>query len=175
MKLRGQASVPGLHTFRITEDGLQVFSRTLGLVGQRKTFSHVKYLSMGIPALDELMGGGVPEGDSVLIAGSSGTGKSLMATQFLAAGIRAGEPGIAAVCEERPNEYTARASEFGLDLQTPLAEGKLEVIYLRPLDLSVDEMMQEILDAVKRTGAKRLVIDSLAGFEMALAPNRFIA
>jgi circadian clock protein KaiC len=171
MKLRGQASVPGLHTFRITEAGLQAFSRTLGLVGQRKTYSRVKRLSMGIPALDEMMGGGVPEGDSLLIAGSSGTGKSLIATQFLAAGIRVGEPGIAAVFEERPNEYTARASEFGLDLQTPLAEGSLEVIYLRPLDLSVDEMMQEILDAVKRTGAKRLVIDSLAGFEMALAPS----
>jgi circadian clock protein KaiC len=171
MKLRGQASVPGLHTFRITEAGLQAFSRTLGLVGQRKTYSTARRLSMGIPALDEMMGGGVPEGDSLLIAGSSGTGKSLMATQFLAAGIRAGEPGIAAVFEERPNEYTARASEFGLDLQTALSEGSLEVIYLRPLDLSVDEMMQEILDAVKRTGAKRLVIDSLAGFEMALAPS----
>jgi circadian clock protein KaiC len=171
MKLRGQASVPGLHTFRITEAGLQAFSRTLGLVGQRKTYSTARRLSMGIPALDEMMGGGVPEGDSLLIAGSSGTGKSLMATQFLAAGIRAGEPGIAAVFEERPNEYTARAAEFGLDLQTPLAKGSLEVIYLRPLDLSVDEMMQEILDAVKRTGAKRLVIDSLAGFEMALAPS----
>jgi len=171
MKLRGQASVPGLHTFRITEAGLQAFSRTLGLVGERRTYSTVRRLSMGIPVLDEMMGGGVPEGDSLLIAGSSGTGKSLIATQFLAAGIRAGEPGIAAVFEERPNEYTARASEFGLDLQTPLSEGTLEVIYLRPLDLSVDEMMQEILDAVKRTGAKRLVIDSLAGFEMALAPS----
>ncbi len=171
MKLRGQASAPGLHTFRITEAGLQAFSRTLGLVGQRKIYSTVRRLSMGISALDEMMGGGVPEGDSLLIAGSSGTGKSLMATQFLAAGIRAGEPGIAVVFEERPNEYTARASEFGLDLQTPLAEGKLEVNYLRLLDLSMDEMMQEILDAVKRTGAKRLVIDSLAGFEMALAPS----
>jgi len=170
MKLRGQASVPGLHTFRITEAGLQAFSRTLGLLGQRKTFTKVRRLSMGIPALDEMMGGGVPEGDSLLIAGSSGTGKSLIATQFLAAGLRAGEPGIAAVFEERPNEYAARASEFGLDLQTPIADGTLEVIYLRPLDLSVDEMMQEILDAVKRNGAKRLVIDSLAGFEMALAP-----
>src|ERR1700678_1758752 len=170
IKLRGQASVPGLHTFRITEGGLQAFSRTLGLLGQRKTFSNVKRLSMGIPALDEMMGGGVPEGDSLLIAGSSGTGKSVLATQFISAGLRAGEAGIVAVFEERPNEYTSRASEFGLDLQTPLANGTLEVIYLRPLDLSVDEMMQEILDAVKRTGAKRLVIDSLAGFEMALAP-----
>jgi circadian clock protein KaiC len=105
MKLRGQASVPGLHTFRITEDGLQAFSRTLGLLGQRKTFKSVKRLSTGIAALDEMMGGGVPEGDSLLIAGSSGTGKSLMATQFLAAGLRAGEPGIAAVFEERPHEY----------------------------------------------------------------------
>lgn len=44
MKLRGQASVPGLHTFRITEAGLQAFSRTLGLVGQRKTYSTVRRL-----------------------------------------------------------------------------------------------------------------------------------
>jgi circadian clock protein KaiC len=56
-------------------------------------------------------------------------------------------------------------------LKTPLEDGSLEVIYLRPLDLSVDEMMQEILDAVERTGAKRLVIDSLDRFELALAPG----
>jgi len=117
------------------------------------------------------MGGGVPEGDSLLIAGSSGTGKSLLATQFIAAGLRAGEAGIVAVFEERPEEYAERASTFGLDLDTSLNNGSLEIIYLRPLDLSVDEMMQELIDVVQRTGAKRLVIDSLAGFEMALAPG----
>ena len=118
-----------------------------------------------------MMGGGVPEGDSLLIAGSSGTGKSLLATQFIAAGLREGQPGIVAVFEERPDEYVARAGTFGLDLEGPLRDGNLKVIYLRPLDLSVDETLQEILDAVKKTGAKRLVIDSLAGFEMALAPG----
>jgi circadian clock protein KaiC len=110
-------------------------------------------------------------GDSLLIAGSSGTGKSLLAAQFIAAGIRQGEPGIVAVFEERPDEYAGRASSFGLDLDTPLHDGSLQVIYLRPLDLSVDETMQEILDAIRKTGARRLVIDSLAGFEMALAPR----
>jgi circadian clock protein KaiC len=50
-------------------------------------------------------------------------------------------------------------------------EGKLEVLYLRPLDLSVDETMLAILDATKAVGAKRVVIDSLVGFEMALAPS----
>src|SRR5450755_4506514 len=171
MKLRGQASVPGLHTFRITEAGLQAFSRTLGLVGQRKTFSTVRRLSIGIPELDEMLGGGIPEGDSVLVAGASGTGKSVLATQFIAEGIRQGDPGIVVVFEERPQEYAERASSFGLDLKTPRKDQKLEMLYLRPLDLSVDETMHEILEAVQKIGAKRLVIDSLAGFEMALAPG----
>jgi len=172
MKLRGQASVPGMHTFRITDGGLQAFSRTLGLAGRKKKAAGAaKRLSMGIPELDEMLGGGIPEGDSLLIAGSSGTGKSLLATQFIDAGIREGQPGIVAVFEERPEEYAARASTFGLDLATPMEDGNLKVIYLRPLDLSVDETMQEILEAIKTTGAKRLVLDSLAGFEMALAPG----
>lgn len=171
MKLRGQASVPGMHTFRITDAGLQAFSRTLGLAGRKHKVPGAKRLSMGIPELDEMLGGGIPEGDSLLIAGSSGTGKSLLATQFIAAGIRDGQPGIVAVFEERPEEYATRADSFGLDLNTPMKDGNLKVIYLRPLDLSVDETMQEILDAIHKTGAKRLVIDSLAGFEMALAPG----
>jgi circadian clock protein KaiC len=171
MKLRGQASVPGLHTFRITDAGLQAFSRTFGLVGRKSKKPDAMRLSMGCPELDELMGGGIPEGDSLLIAGSSGTGKSLLATQFIAAGLREGQPGIVAVFEERPDEYVARASTFGLDLEQAQHAGTLKVIYLRPLALSVDETLQEILDAITKTGAKRLVIDSLAGFEMALAPG----
>jgi circadian clock protein KaiC len=171
MKVRGQTSVPGLHTFRITNAGLQAFSRTMGLSRRRRTVPGDKRLSIGIPELDEMLGGGIPEGDSLLIAGSSGTGKSLLATQFIAAGLSQGESGIVAVFEERPEEFAGRASSFGLDLETSLRSGKLEVIYLRPLDLSVDEAMQEILDAIKRTDAQRLVIDSLAGFEVALAPG----
>jgi circadian clock protein KaiC len=128
-------------------------------------------LSIGIPELDKMMGGGILEGDSVLVSGPSGTGKSTLATQFLTEGLRHGESGIAAIFEERPEGYTARAASFGLDLSTPQRTGKLEMIYLRPLDLSVDETMQAILDAVKRTDAKRVVIDSLVGFEMALAPG----
>jgi circadian clock protein KaiC len=171
VKLRGQSSVPGLHTIRIGDYGIQAFSRTLGLVGKSATSRRNRRLSTGIQELDKLMGGGVPEGDSVLVAGPSGTGKSVLATQFIAAGLRAGEPGIIAIFEERPAGYVTRAADIGQDLRTALGTGKLEILYLRPLDLSVDETMQEILDAVKRVGAKRLVIDSLVGFEMALAPG----
>ncbi len=170
MKLRGQASVPGLHTFRITSDGLQAFPRTFGLTGRKDRPRDRRRLSCGVPELDAMMGGGVPEGDSLLIAGPSGAGKSVIATQFIAAGLRNGEPGIVAIFEERPEEYAGRAASLGMDFDTPRRDGLLTILYLRPLDLSVDETMREVIDAVERTKATRVVIDSLAGFEMALAP-----
>ncbi|MFA5863903.1 MAG: ATPase domain-containing protein [Phycisphaerae bacterium] len=171
VKLRGQACVPGLHTFRITQAGLQTFPRTFGLTGRTAKTSDRRRLSCGIVELDAMMGGGIPAGDSVLVAGPSGTGKSVFATQFIAEGLRTGESAIVAVFEERPQEYAQRASTFGLDLETPQREGKLHILYLRPLDLSVDETVREILDVVEKENVKRVVIDSLAGFEMALSPG----
>lgn len=170
-KSRGQASVPGMHTFRITDEGLQAFPRTFGLTGNDEKAKGERRLSIGVAELDEMLGGGIPEGDSVLIGGSSGTGKSLLGTSFIVEGLKHDEPGIVAMFEERPNEYANRAAGFGFDLRTPQAEGKLKLLYIRPLDLSVDETVREIIDAVQQMGAKRLVIDSLAGFEMALAPG----
>ncbi len=171
-KVRGQASVPGLHTIRITDDGLQAFSRTLGLgAANINPLRKRRRLSIGIPELDKMMNGGLLEGDSLLVAGPSGTGKSALATQFIAEGLRRGEPAIMALFEERPEGYTDRAASLGLHFKTPQQKGNLEILYLRPLDLSVDEITQQILDAVKRVRAKRLVIDSLVGFEMALAPG----
>ena len=91
MKLRGQDSVPGLHTIRISNDGLQAFSRTLGLLGKRTVLERVRRLSLGVPELDKMLGGGIFEGDSLLVAGPSGTGKSALATQFIDEGRRLGE------------------------------------------------------------------------------------
>lgn len=170
VKLRGQAPIPGMHTFRITSAGVEIFPRTLGLSGRPEKPAVLKRLSCGIAELDEMMGGGIPQGDSVLVAGPSGTGKSILATEFIAEGLRQGEPGIMAIFEEQPQEYLRRAAGMGVDLGKSQQEGKLTVLYLRPLDLSVDETVREILDTVEKTGAKRVVIDSLAGFELALAP-----
>ena len=172
MKVRGQESVPGLHTFRITAAGLQTFPRTFGLTDKKS--DHVKgrrRLSTGVRELDALMGGGIPEGDSLLVAGPSGAGKTVLGIQYIAEGLTKGEPCIVAMFEELPNEFMQRSASFGFDLAKNLKDGSLKLIYLRPLDLSVDETVHEIVNAVKEIGCKRLVIDSLVGFEMALAPD----
>jgi circadian clock protein KaiC len=78
---------------------------------------------------------------------------------------------VIAVFEERPEQYLTRAGRLGLDFREAVRENKLRVIYLRPLDLSVDETLQEIREAVGQVGATRVVIDSISGFEMALAPT----
>ena len=170
MKLRGQNSVPGLHTFRITDAGLQTFPRTFGLAGESVHLSE-RRISTGIRKLDALLGGGIPEGDSLLLVGPSGSGKSVMASQFAAEGLRQGEPAVIAIFEELPARYVRRAAQLGLDFDTPQKEGALKLIYIRPLDLSVDETVHEIIGAVRQIGAKRVVLDSLVGFELALAPE----
>jgi len=171
MKLRGQESVPGLHTFRITRDGLQTFPRTFGLAQESGQAKGARRLSTGITELDALMGGGIPDGNSLLLAGPSGSGKSVLASQFIAEGLRQGEPGVVAIFEELPAEFAHRAAQFGFDFDTPQKDGTLKVIYIRPLDLSVDETVHAVVGAVKEIGAKRVVIDSMVGFEMALAPD----
>jgi circadian clock protein KaiC len=171
IKLRGQEAVPGLHTFRITDAGLQTFPRTLGLAEESGHIKGQRRISTGSRELDKLMNGGIPEGDSVLVAGPSGSGKTVLASQFVAEGLRQGEPGVIAVFEELPAQYVQRAASMGLDFDTPQKQGMLKIIYIRPLDLSVDETVHEVIKAVNQIGAKRVVLDSLVGFEMALAPD----
>ena len=170
LKMRGRAGMPGLHTMRITDKGIQAFAR----IFERPSGKRVKTdrrLSTGVSGLDEMMGGGVPEGDSMILAGPTGTGKTTFATQFIAAGVRQGEPCVIAVFEEHPEDYLERATSYGVDFREAVRTNKLRIIYLRPLDLSVDETLEEIRVSVQEIGATRVVIDSISGFEMALAPS----
>ncbi len=172
MKMRGQAPIPGLHTFRITERGLQVFPRLI--VGPSDTPTaggprqKTPRLSVGVAVLDEMMGGGIPSGYSVLVAGPSGSGKTILATEFIQEGARRGEPGVMAIFEKRPSEH---AQTRALAVDPAVRDGLVTVVHTRPLDLSIDEMLHELTDAIHRMNARRVVIDSLSGFELALAPT----
>jgi circadian clock protein KaiC len=170
VKVRGRSPMPGLHTFRITDAGMQVFPRIPEQQRERPTRIDKRLLS-GVPGLDEMMGGGIPQGDVLMLTGPAGSGKTTFATQFVAQGLSEGESCVVAVFEEFPEAYLARAKTLPIDFSEMIEADRLAVIYLRPLDLSVDEMLDEMFRAAKRIGATRVVIDSLSGFEIALAPT----
>ena len=170
VKMRGMAAMPGLHTIRMSEKGLQLFPRMPQRARDERRPAGPR-LSTGIAGLDDMMGGGIPAGDSLVLAGPTGAGKTTFALQFVAAGLRAGEAAVISIFEEHPETYLDRAKSVGVDFREAVENGKLRIIYLRPLDLSVDETLDEIRTSVKEIGATRVVIDSISGFEVALAPT----
>jgi circadian clock protein KaiC len=170
VKMRGMAMMPGLHTLRMTGRGIQVFPRIPELPAAARLNTD-RRLSTGVTGLDEMMGGGIPAGNSLVLAGPTGTGKTTFAMQFVAAGLRAGERAVIAVFEEHPDAYLERARAVSVDFQAAVRDDRLRIIYLRPLDLSVDETLEEIRVSVQQLGATRVVIDSISGFEVALAPT----
>jgi circadian clock protein KaiC len=165
VKMRGQAQSLGVHTFRIGNNGLEIFPRAVLKPEGAKPF-HIEgdqRLSLGIPQLDQMMGGGLPVGYSLLVVGPSGSGKTVLATQFLAEGVRMGEPGVVAAFEKSPNQLMSHRLNAMID------SGDVGVINTRTLDLSLDEILHDMVAMILRMKAKRVVIDSLSGFEMALA------
>jgi len=168
MKMRGQSTLPGLHTFRIDHTGIRVFApASVVAAGSARPDAavHGERALMGVPALDDMLGGGLPRGYSLLVAGPSGAGKSILASAFLAEGARCGETGVVAAFEQHPNR--AR-NPILVDL---IARGQVGLIDSREPDLSIDEIVLLILTEVRRLKATRVVLDSLSGFELALAPT----
>jgi len=84
VKMRGQAQLPGLHTMRITDAGVQVFPRIIKRTELVDSPQSARRLSVGVAELDAMMGGGIQVRDSVLVAGPAGSGKSTLGTQFIA-------------------------------------------------------------------------------------------
>jgi circadian clock protein KaiC len=171
LKMRGQATRPGMQTFRISDAGIELFPSALVRddtgaaqenAGSRRTRAR---LAMGVPGLDDMLGGGLPSGYSMLVAGPSGSGKTILATAFLAEGVRRGEPGIIVAFEQTPSQSRTRT------IDDMVRAGQVGLINTRALDLSIDEIVQRLIDLIHRMKATRVVIDSLSGFELAVAPS----
>ena len=168
VKMRGQAQAPGLHTFRISEDGIQVFPRAIVKPNDEtagEISSTHKRIPMGTSGLDDMLGGGLPHGYSLLVVGPSGSGKTILATEFLAEGVRRGEHGVIAAFEKTPSQLLSNK------LHALVKAGQVGVIDTRSLDLTIDQTLHDLIEMITRMKAKRVVIDSLSGFELALAPE----
>jgi circadian clock protein KaiC len=170
VKMRGQAHMAGMHTFRISGDGVRIFPRMLPpLAADRLPGVPVdrdpRRISSGVPSLDVLLHGGIPQGHSILVAGPSGSGKTILGTAFLAEGVRQGERGVACYFEKGTSRLRNAA------LAEMVQAGHVRIVESRALDLTADELLEDLLAAIDETDAKRVVIDSLSEFLLYLAPE----
>lgn len=170
VKMRGQAHLGGSHTFRITDDGIRVYPRILPpLAADHHQGAHIDRdaarIPTGTPDLDALLNGGLPQGHSLLVSGPSGCGKTILGTRFLQEGARLGEKGIAVSFEKGASRLR------NAELAELVARGEVEMVESRKIDLTVDELLDEMNEAIDRTGARRVVVDSLSELALYLAPE----
>jgi circadian clock protein KaiC len=156
-KLRGSGFWSGVHAYRISADGLRLFPRLADAPLEEDYQQSGVRASSGIPALDEMLADGYWPGASTLLAGPTGSGKTLMGLHFIFNGVRQEEPGVIATLQENTTQLERVVQGFGWSLNEP----GVEVMYRSPVDIYIDEWAYELLDTVRRTGARRVLIDSL--------------
>lgn len=134
------------------------------------TLASVHKIRTMIEGFDDISNGGLPVGRTTLVSGTSGTGKTLFAVQFLYNGIiHFDEPGIFVTFEESPADIIKNACSFGWNLQELIDQGKLFILDASPdpegqeivgsFDLSA--LIERIQYAIRKYKAKRVSIDSV--------------
>ncbi len=124
----------------------------------------------GIQGLDEITQGGLPRGRPTLVAGGAGSGKTMLAMEFLARGAAEfGEPGVFLAFEESKEDLIQNFKSIGLDLEALVEEKKLVIDYLHidqneiheAGDFDLEGLFFRLGLAVESVGAKRVVIDTI--------------
>ncbi|MHB2209218.1 ATPase domain-containing protein [Methylobacterium sp. CM6257] len=165
-KYRGQRFRGGYHDFTIATGGVQVFPRLISL--EHKTaFTRTKLVS-GISELDALLGGGIEQGSSTLILGPAGTGKSLLAIQYVLAAVARGEKAAMFVFDEELGILFDRTRQIGIDLEALCNQGLLYIEQVDAAELSPGEFAHQARTCVDRNAVKTVVIDSLNGYQAAM-------
>jgi circadian clock protein KaiC len=171
-KLRARAYMSGYHDFKIRTGGLVVYPRLVAAEHRRRFTAET--FSSGVPQLDALFGGGVDRGTAVLLLGPSGSGKSLVASQYAVASAQRGERAAMYIFDERIQTVLQRAQGVEIDLTAQADRGLVEISQVDPAELSPGEFAHEVCQAVNQRGVRLVVIDSLTGYILAMPNERML-
>jgi circadian clock protein KaiC len=159
-KLRGSRYLEGAHAFRITEGGLDIYPRLVSPSIPEGYEPASERISTGIAGLDGMLGGGIWRGNTPLLAGPAGAGKTTIGLQFALEGARRGEPTLYMNFQENPSQLWRTIRNLGADPDQAKAQG-LDLVYASPVELQIDSIIVDMFRRIRQGGVRRLVIDAV--------------
>jgi circadian clock protein KaiC len=167
MKMRGTGFFGGQHLFDIGQDGITLYPRMQPHVTGEYKAPETRLKSQ-IQGLDQMLGGGIFDSTVTLIAGATGSGKTITALSFLMAAVHQGIPGLLVAMEESRGQLTRNSDAFGWDMEEAIEEGLLNIVHFSPSELDIDRHAVLITEQVIKTGARIVVIDSITSLEVSV-------
>lgn len=163
LKMRGGSHLKGEHLFTLL-DGEGIVVVPVAVTSINYT-SSTRRMSCGVPALDVMFTGGLLEKSLWLVAGPTGTGKSLLTTHFVAGGVRDGQRCLLHSFEESHDQVLRHASAWGIDLATMEREGNLRIVATAPESASLEDHLQRMKSTIEAFSPDRVAIDSLTALQ----------
>jgi circadian clock protein KaiC len=172
LKHRGRRFRGGYHDYLIVRGGLRVFPRLMPQEHVRRELS--ERFSSGLPAMDQLLGGGLERGTSTLILGAAGTGKSTLASHFVAAAAERGQRSAMYLFDESLGTLLTRMDGLGVSLRKHVDAGLVSIRQIDPAELAPGEFSHSIQEEVEQKDAACIVIDSLNGYLNAMPGEHYL-
>ena len=169
-KMRGTSIRKGKHSFKFTDEGIEVFTN---LEGEhiKKTVSQGQ-LSSGIPEIDKMLFGGLERGTSTIITGPTGAGKTTLGAQFITNNSQTGQS-ILYSFEEAEESLKERLSNINIPIKSMVEKEKLFVKEINPINYTLNEFLQLVRRDVEENDISLLMLDSITGFYMLLEDDNF--
>lgn len=171
LKMRGGSHLKGEHLFTLIDgEGIVVVPVAVTSIDFA---SSTRRLSCGVPALDTMFNGGLLEKSLWLVSGPTGTGKSLLATHFVAGGVLTGERGLLHSFEESHDQLVRNAAAWGIDLTAMEREGNLCIVATAPEAASLEDHLQRMKATIDTFNPDRVAIDSLTALQRVATVKSF--
>lgn len=170
LKFRGARHERGEVPFTIQEHGLLIIPLTAQELTQSSSTARV---TSGIPELDAMCDGGFFRDSIILCSGATGAGKTLLVTQFLEGGLKAGERCLLFAFEESRDQLFRNASAWGMDFAAAEARGQLEVVNTYPHAMPMEDHLVRMRQTVERFKPQRVAVDSLSALERVFTLRSF--
>jgi circadian clock protein KaiC len=171
LKFRGATHHKGEYPFTIdAEEGVTIIPLSAMELGQKSSDVRV---SSGVPELDSMCGGGIYRDSIILVSGATGTGKTLMVTEYIKAAIAAGERALLLAAEESRAQLSRNAAAWGVDFEEAERKGLLRIICRYPEAMGLEDHLLQIRREVREFRPSRLAVDSMSAFERGASTKSF--